>query len=340
VWAYGELATWAGGPQSLAGIVTLEPGVYDVWAVALNGTVTLSGAGVYIFRSASSLPVSVGAKVILTNGADACNVFWRMVAGMTIGAWAEMVGTIISDTAITLWAGATLQGRAFSQSAQVTLINNQITKPTCNPTLRVFKTVINNNWGSALFSSFNLHVKFGWVEVAGSPALAIVAGTLYTLAAGTYVVSEDTNASYTASFGWSCDAVGSVTLLPDDVKTCTITNDDIAAPSGGGGGWSLSVDICPNWDYSSSYYDRTCWVAPSTWTIVHTSTIVHTHTWIVYVSTSTPSIVSGVVTSVFTPWLPKTGIYSEPHLSWNIVVLASIFMIFSLSFVVALKKTM
>lgn len=44
-----------------------------------------------------------------------------------------MVGTIISDTAIALGSDATLQGRAFSQSAQVTLINNQITEPTCTP---------------------------------------------------------------------------------------------------------------------------------------------------------------------------------------------------------------
>lgn len=39
--------------------------------------------------------------------------------------------------------------------------------------------------------------------------------------------------------------------------------------SGGGGGWSIR-DFCPNWDYSSSYYDRTCWTKPaqntSTWT--------------------------------------------------------------------------
>lgn len=87
--------------QSLAGTPTIEPGVYDVGAVALDGTVTLSGDGVYIFRSTSSLPVSVNAKVVLTNGANACNVFWRMVAGMTIGGGAQMVGTIISDTAIT-----------------------------------------------------------------------------------------------------------------------------------------------------------------------------------------------------------------------------------------------
>jgi hypothetical protein len=47
-----------------------------------------------------------------------------------------------------------------------------------------------------------------------------------------------------------------------------------------------------------------------------------------------------VVVPVVTPWLPKTGVYSEPHVSWQIIVLSSIFMIFSVWFVVTLKRTM
>lgn len=194
----------------------------------MDGTVTLSGAGVYIFRSTSSLPVSVGAKIVLTNGADACNVFWRMVAGMTIGGGAQMVGTIISDTAITLGAGASLTGRAFSQSAQVTLINNQITEPVCavastTGTLHVVKSIVGG--GPAAASDFNLSVKLGGVNVAGSPASGTVTpGTLYTLNAGTYVVSENANASYTPSFSGDCNAGGSVTLAASDNKTCEIIN--------------------------------------------------------------------------------------------------------------------
>lgn len=42
----------------------------------------------------------------------------------------------------------------------------------------------------------------------------------------------------------------------------------------GGGGWWLSRDYCPSWDYSSSYYDKTCWLKPvsSTWATSITST--------------------------------------------------------------------
>lgn len=118
---------------SLAGTVTVVPGVYTVLATeTLNGTVTLDGAGVYIFRSASAFNVGNGARVLLTNGATACNVFWQIQSTMTIGSDAQMVGTIIADTeAITLGTGATLQGRALSTIASVTLLSNQITVPTC-----------------------------------------------------------------------------------------------------------------------------------------------------------------------------------------------------------------
>jgi hypothetical protein len=90
---------------------------------------------VYIFRSDSAFTVTSDATVLLTNGATACNVFWQIPSSMTIGSGAEMVGTIITDTAlISLGTGATLQGRALSSIAAVTLLSNQITEPVCSST--------------------------------------------------------------------------------------------------------------------------------------------------------------------------------------------------------------
>ncbi|KKP69401.1 MAG: hypothetical protein UR67_C0007G0106, partial [candidate division CPR3 bacterium GW2011_GWF2_35_18] len=54
-------------------------------------------------------------------------------------------------------------------------------------------------------------------------------GTSYSLVAGTYVVSEDSYPSYLQSFSGDCDSNGSVTLVAGDDKTCTITNNDVAA---------------------------------------------------------------------------------------------------------------
>jgi hypothetical protein len=131
--AYGDLASQAATASlDLAGIKTVAPGVYTVAASTLNGTLTLDGAGVYIFRSSSSVSVLAGAKMNLINGASPCNVFWQIPTSMTIGSGAQLVGTIIANTGeITFGDSTRLQGRAFSLTTQVTLINDQITQPTC-----------------------------------------------------------------------------------------------------------------------------------------------------------------------------------------------------------------
>ncbi len=131
--AYGQLAAQGvDASLDLAGTNTVTPGVYDIGATTLNGTLTLNGDGIYIFRSTSSISTSGPAVVSLTNGATACNVYWQIPTAMTIGAGSQIVGTIITNTElISLAAGATLQGRALSRIAQVTLDSNQITEPTC-----------------------------------------------------------------------------------------------------------------------------------------------------------------------------------------------------------------
>jgi hypothetical protein len=94
---------------------------------------------------------------------------------MTIGAGAKIVGTIVADTAlISLGTNATLQGRALSRIAQVTMLGNQITEPTCTPApaaLHIIKQVVNTGGGIAVPASFNLHVKLAGADVIGSPAV-------------------------------------------------------------------------------------------------------------------------------------------------------------------------
>jgi Ice-binding-like len=125
-------ALTAQGPGTLAGPnltgATLVPGVYSVGAALLPGTLTLSGAGVYIFLVSSSLTTS--GSVSLTNGAAACNVFWHVTtnAAITGGAF---VGTIIAGTSITVGNAASLNGRALALTGNVTLINNSISGPSC-----------------------------------------------------------------------------------------------------------------------------------------------------------------------------------------------------------------
>lgn len=109
-----------------------------------------------------------------------------------------------------------------------------ITQPPSPATLTVIKRVVNDNGGTKTPADFMLHVKSGGTDVPGSPASGSASGVTYTLAPGTYAVSEDTPGAGYAQTGMSGDCApnGSVTLFSGDAKTCTITNDD-NPPSGG-----------------------------------------------------------------------------------------------------------
>jgi hypothetical protein len=83
--------------------------------------------------------------------------------------------------------------------------------------LTVTKVVVNDDGGTATVSDFPLFV-------SGAP---VTSGAQTELAAGTYTVSETGKPGYTATIGGDCAADGSITLAPNDVRACTITNDDV-----------------------------------------------------------------------------------------------------------------
>jgi hypothetical protein len=95
-------------------------------------------------------------------------------------------------------------------------------------TLVVKKNVVNDNGGTKTAADFTLHVKSGTNDVTGSPAAGSAAGVSYSLAPGTYVVSEESPPSGYMQTGFSgdCNASGSVTVTAGGSVTCTITNDD------------------------------------------------------------------------------------------------------------------
>lgn len=109
---------------------TLPPGVYCfAGAINITGTFTMSGPGVYIFRTASTLNSAANSIVALSGGASATDISWVPVGATTLGANSVFKGTVMGKaSAITMGANATvLNGRVLSGAA-VTLNNNQITK--------------------------------------------------------------------------------------------------------------------------------------------------------------------------------------------------------------------
>lgn len=109
---------------------SFTPGVYDQGSLLLaGGTVTLDGAGIYIFRSASDL-TSAG-TINLINGARACDVYWRIQTAANING-TSFIGTILAGSGVHFGPGVTLDGRALAVGADVTLgAGGAISGPTC-----------------------------------------------------------------------------------------------------------------------------------------------------------------------------------------------------------------
>ncbi len=117
---------------------TLTPGLYkSATTLAITGTLTLDGAGVYIFQMGTGLTVNTGATVVLSGGATADNVFWQVGSAATLGTTADFKGTIMAGTTVTLATGARLNGRALALNASVTMESNNITIPIGSQTVLV-----------------------------------------------------------------------------------------------------------------------------------------------------------------------------------------------------------
>jgi hypothetical protein len=108
----------------------LVPGTYHFSSSAqLTGPLTLSGFGVYVFQIGSTLTTASGSSVLLTNGAQACGVYWQVTSSATFGSATSFQGTVMALASISFTAGATLIGRALARNAAVTFITNTITRP-------------------------------------------------------------------------------------------------------------------------------------------------------------------------------------------------------------------
>ncbi|HEY8992942.1 MAG TPA: ice-binding family protein [Candidatus Microsaccharimonas sp.] len=128
-------------PTELGG-TTLVSGVYDSSSTTLGitagaGPLVLDGqnntSSVFIFEapfSGNGLTVASGSSISLINGAQACNIFWR-VDSASINTTSTFYGTILALNSITVANGANIQGRLLARNGDVTLINDTITASVC-----------------------------------------------------------------------------------------------------------------------------------------------------------------------------------------------------------------
>jgi hypothetical protein len=141
--AFNYLAGLPVGPDpgagELGGLV-LAPGTYTAAAGTFKITsndLTLDAKNdpnaIWVFQMAKSLTVGKAGQprsIILINGAQAKNIFWQVGSAATINGagGGTMEGTIISYSGVTFSTAGnvtltTLNGRALSLNASVTLVN-------------------------------------------------------------------------------------------------------------------------------------------------------------------------------------------------------------------------
>lgn len=115
------------GDGNITGL-TLAPGLYK-WTSGLliNGNVTLSGnaTDTWIFQIATDFTMGPGATVTLTGGAIPSNVVWQSFGVVALDTTAHIEGVVLSQSSITLNAGATAKGRLYAQTA-VTLQSSTV----------------------------------------------------------------------------------------------------------------------------------------------------------------------------------------------------------------------
>lgn len=179
---------------------TLLPGVYDVVTpAAIQGILTLDGGGnpnaIFVIRVAGALTSVAASQVVLTNGAQAKNVFWRSAGATALGANTIFNGTALAvGGAATIGNGGIVNGRLLSTLGAVNTDTSIVTDPGATTTPVVLGVLENfalftasgavANTGTSIING-NIGTNVGLITGYGLPT--IVNGTVYipgSLAAG------------------------------------------------------------------------------------------------------------------------------------------------------------
>jgi hypothetical protein len=110
-----------GGSTTLAsalGGLTLSPGTYScptTAGIVAGQTLTLDGAGIYVFQIGTALTTAAASEVVLLNGATADQVFWQCGTAAALGG-RLFNGNVVAGTSITVANSADVYGRLFAPS--------------------------------------------------------------------------------------------------------------------------------------------------------------------------------------------------------------------------------
>lgn len=248
--AIGSTVSWTGRALAFGGTITSDadtiaaptctpaPATLNVIKHVVNDDAGVSTASAWTLTLSSSNGGSGTGSAV---GSESPGTAYTLQAGKAYSV-AESGGP--AGYGASASSDCTIANAVSGATYTCTITNDDI--PPAAATLHIIKSVINVS-GTAVPSDFLVHVKSATstLDVAGSPFAGVATpGTLYTLAAGAYIVTEAAHPSfptYTQTFGLDCVG-GTFTLAAGEDKICTVINTDIpppapvAASSGGGAG--------------------------------------------------------------------------------------------------------
>jgi hypothetical protein len=102
------------------GGLTLEPGLYR-WnsTVTIPDDITFDGGAddVWILQVTGDLEMSSDQAMTLAGGARSRNIVWQVAGDVVVGTEAHAAGIVLSQNAITLQTGSSIDGRLLAQKA-------------------------------------------------------------------------------------------------------------------------------------------------------------------------------------------------------------------------------
>jgi hypothetical protein len=220
--AYNQInsipATVTSHAPAFGGGETITVGVYTTGgAGSLGGNLTLNGLGdtsaVFIFRFGGAFAVGAASKVILINGARACNVFWVAEGAISMAATTTMKGNLIANNAaVSMAASGDLEGRMFSTTGAISFGPSTAMKPSCGSSSIISTVILPTNINMGTAGSFVLFTSSGAVGNTGSSVLtgnvgsdlgaitgfgtSTVTGSFYNADATTHQAKIDLQAAY------------------------------------------------------------------------------------------------------------------------------------------------
>jgi len=101
--------------DNLATVGALTSGIYSFTVGApdlpAGATLTLNGAGIFVFNVASSLTANVNS--VIAGTANPCNIYWRVGSSATLNG-VNFRGTVLANASITVGSATNLEGRALA----------------------------------------------------------------------------------------------------------------------------------------------------------------------------------------------------------------------------------